>query len=1609
MPDDVVTNIMDRLPLKDAVRTGILSRNWRFKWTLLSQLVFDSNFFDCFKDAKDKTDIGRIISRILLYIRGAIAKFVLSIDEACYSVSIEEDISYWIVLLSRIGIKDITLEMRNGMFGQPLKLHAHLFSCMELRRLKLVNCCFDRPASFHGFPNLLSLELHNVILENKKFVKFFTRCPTLDNLNMSPCYESSHLIFYSQVKLKLAGIAKLANLKKLSLLLCVVNKTGSGSILGLVSFLPKLEELRLNFLSCKITEGGVAAKRCPTTFTCLKTLNLTQIDISNGIGLSYALQMISSFPNLQTLEITSRYRDAAPTHEICCPDADCNTMVLSQLHSLVFTDMKPSEFSKPYALITKSNPKIPNYVRRMSNMPEDTVYGGPKPQNQAITMVTAYDYPSAVHLDTAGIDIALVGDSASMVVHGHDTTLPITLEEMLVHCRAVGVGGDVAGHDTTSPALWRSAGIVAEETSIRGNQTAPKFEPGDFISNMPDNVVTDIMDRLPLKDAVRTGILSRKWKYKWNTLSQLVFDKNFFDCFKDAKGKTDIGRIISRILFHIRGAITKFVLSIDEPCYFVSVEEEISHWILFLSRKGIKDLTLESTIGKALKLPAHLFCCLELKRLELVYCCFDIPASFHGFPNLLSLDLHRVEFGSGKFAKFFTRCPILEVLNLGYPYSPRILLVSNSTDKVKQAEIAKLANLTKLSLILCMVDKTSSNSILELVGFLPKLQELHLNFLFCKVSEGVAEKRSPITSTYFKTLKLSEIDLSNGVKLSYAFQIISSFPNLQTLEIKSRGQDVAQTPVTCFQEADYYTMGLLQQLRIVVFTCCKASKNEVCLIKVMEPTQETCKACKFEPEDFISNMPDNVLTKIMDRLPLKDAVRSSILSRNWRFKWNMLSQLVFDKNFFDSFKDAKHKTNIGRIISRLLLHIRGAITKFVFSICYPVSVVQEDISHWILFLSRKEIKDLTLENRTSIPLKLSAHLFLCMELKCLKLVNCCFDPPASFHGFPNLLSLGLRNMILENRKYVKFLSQCPILEYLDLGYTYCRWIVDLPNNTNNLKLADIARLANLKRLSLLLSMLDKTSSNSIVELVGCLPKLQRLHLNFRYSKLSDYVADKRFPITSTYFKTLKLSNVDLSNGAKLSYAFQMISSFPNLQTLKINQNDAKTPGTCSQEADYNIMGQLQQLQIVVFTCFKASENEVFLVKTMELIQEKSKASKFEPKDFISNMPDNVVTNILDRLRLKEAVRTGILSRNWRFKWIMLSQLVFDNHFFDTKVETDFGRVISRLLFHIRGVITKFVLSIDEACCSVIFEEDISHWILLLSRIGIQDLTLEKRTGESLKLPNHLFSCLKLKRLKLVNCRFDPGASFHGFPNLLSLDLHDVDKENWKFVKFFTHCLVLENLRVSYRYGRLLQFMSLFSNKVRLSEIAKLANLKRLSLFFCMVDKTSSSSILELVGFLPKLQELHLDFMYCQFSEDVAEKRSPITSTYLKTLKLLEIDLSNGTKLSNAFQLISSFPNLQTLEIKSSGQNGAQTPVTCSQEADYNTMGQLQQLRIVVFTCFKASENEVFLVKYLLACSPSLQKISIHLSPNLTSDEKFMFSSKLLKLHRASHVLLIDLY
>ena len=63
---------------------------------------------------------------------------------------------------------------------------------------------------------------------------------------------------------------------------------------------------------------------------------------------------------------------------------------------------------------------------------------------QKICMVTAYDASFARIFDDAGADVLLVGDSLGMVVQGHPSTLPVTIEQMIYHCSAVARGSSRA-------------------------------------------------------------------------------------------------------------------------------------------------------------------------------------------------------------------------------------------------------------------------------------------------------------------------------------------------------------------------------------------------------------------------------------------------------------------------------------------------------------------------------------------------------------------------------------------------------------------------------------------------------------------------------------------------------------------------------------------------------------------------------------------------------------------------------------------------------------------------------------------------------------------------------------------------------------------------------------------------------------------------------------------------------------------------------------------------------------------------------------------------------------------------------------------------------------
>jgi 3-methyl-2-oxobutanoate hydroxymethyltransferase len=117
-----------------------------------------------------------------------------------------------------------------------------------------------------------------------------------------------------------------------------------------------------------------------------------------------------------------------------------------------------------------------------------------KPKGEKIAMLTAYDYSTAKIVDEAGIPLILVGDSLGMVVLGYESTIPVTMEEMLHHTKAVVRGtkramviGDMpfmTYHISVDDALYNAARFIQE-----GGAQAVKLEGGVTVAEKVRRIV----------------------------------------------------------------------------------------------------------------------------------------------------------------------------------------------------------------------------------------------------------------------------------------------------------------------------------------------------------------------------------------------------------------------------------------------------------------------------------------------------------------------------------------------------------------------------------------------------------------------------------------------------------------------------------------------------------------------------------------------------------------------------------------------------------------------------------------------------------------------------------------------------------------------------------------------------------------------------------------------------------------------------------------------------------------------------------------------------------------------------------------------------------------
>ncbi|XP_055815189.1 F-box/FBD/LRR-repeat protein At1g13570-like [Solanum dulcamara] len=346
----------------------------------------------------------------------------------------------------------------------------------------------------------------------------------------------------------------------------------------------------------------------------------------------------------------------------------------------------------------------------------------------------------------------------------------------------------------------------------------------DVFNYLPDNVTDVILMHLPCKDAVRTSILSKKWRYHWCRLTELRLDESLWKTKKDLLNPTvKFTKTIYQLLTLHEGPITKFTLDVVhlESC------PGINNFICFLSRNDIQHLVLHLPHSNIYKLPSALFTCSQLRHLNLHNCSIHHPPAFQGFDKLISLELCEVTISSELLESLISHCPLLEQL---------VLDIADNSDTIEiNAPMLSLFNFSGNISSICLKNNVPCLVKASLDCDYIKAEDLdfakvfescssleHLVFKFYN-SRFFAEEgfegptRLPFDLNSVKRFYLPDIMLiESSYELSYALCLIRSFPYLEYLEIKVYCEDEEDDCVLeCFKLEQFSDKLLDTRLKIL--------------------------------------------------------------------------------------------------------------------------------------------------------------------------------------------------------------------------------------------------------------------------------------------------------------------------------------------------------------------------------------------------------------------------------------------------------------------------------------------------------------------------------------------------------------------------------------------------------------------------------------------------------------------------------------------------------------------------------------------------------------------------------------------------------------------------
>ncbi|XP_052209311.1 F-box/FBD/LRR-repeat protein At1g13570-like [Diospyros lotus] len=256
-----------------------------------------------------------------------------------------------------------------------------------------------------------------------------------------------------------------------------------------------------------------------------------------------------------------------------------------------------------------------------------------------------------------------------------------------------------------------------------------KMQGSTLISHLPDNVIEEILIRMPIQDAVRTSILSRKWWNAWLRLPQLVFDEGFY-----------------------RNSM----------------------------RRSNNDLMI--TIND-----------LMLKHFKLRSCLVGPPPRFNGFNRLLSLELKDVSITSEVFSSLISICPQLEELKLvtctdlcDLEITAPKLTCLYLEGAFSSIWIQNSPDLTRVTIFLYDVMRTEQFfDWVTLFAGLPVVEVLELDCgILQLIPVGGIPRRLPTDLSHLKILKFYEMNLQDEDEVSTILCFIRSSPNMERIEVQ---------------------------------------------------------------------------------------------------------------------------------------------------------------------------------------------------------------------------------------------------------------------------------------------------------------------------------------------------------------------------------------------------------------------------------------------------------------------------------------------------------------------------------------------------------------------------------------------------------------------------------------------------------------------------------------------------------------------------------------------------------------------------------------------------------------------------------------------------------